>query len=277
MRIRTTSTQRTYRYVRLSIVGATLALAVAIALQVATGGVLSSLSAAFYTPAGDLFVGGLCAVALALLVLSGHSIEQGLLDVAAVFALVIAFVPTPISDASCPDETVCVPAVAVPGVIVNGAAVASVAVLVLIAAAVLARTQGAAGVGTVVTLAAVALTVAALVGWAVIDLEAFLRAAHNVGAIGFFTVIGLVAAVAAWRPQRSGRRFRVLYGIVAIGILGSLLALVAALVTGEGGAREIGGVPVLFVGESVVLALFLVFWLVQTVELWDAPDPALRA
>ena len=67
MRLRTTSTQRTYRYVRLSIVGATLVLAVSIGLEVAGRGALSSLSAAFYTPAGHLFVGSLCAIALALL------------------------------------------------------------------------------------------------------------------------------------------------------------------------------------------------------------------
>ncbi|MDF2666595.1 MAG: periplasmic serine protease [Microbacterium sp.] len=215
MRLRTTSTQRTYRYVRLSIVGATLVLAVSIGLEVARAGVLPSISAAFYTPAGNLFVGSLCAIALALLVLSGRSIEQGLLDVAAVFALVVALVPTPFSAPSCPRGAVCVPAAEIPGVINNGVAVASVSVVVVIVAAVLARTQANAGVGTVVTLAVVALLVVGFLAWALIDFESFVLGAHNVAAVGFFGVIGLVAAVSAWRPQRGPRRFRALYGVVA--------------------------------------------------------------
>lgn len=277
MRIRTTSTQRTYRYVRLSIVGATAVLAVSLALQIASAGELTSVSAAFYTPAGTLFVGSLCAVSLALLVLSGRSIEQGLLDVAAVFALVVALVPTPISDVGCGGETVCVPEGAVPGIVNNGIAVASVALLALVVAAVLARAQGVAGWGTVVTLAGVAVILAAFVSWALIDFAAFLRAAHNVAAVGFFTVIGLVAGVSAWRPQRAPRRFRALYGAVAVGILGSLLALVGVLVAGGAGGLRLVGVPVIFLGESVVLTLFVAFWLVQTIELWNAPRPALRA
>ncbi|MEV8239314.1 hypothetical protein AB0O90_03690 [Microbacterium testaceum] len=276
MRLRTTSTQRTYRYVRLSIVAATLVLAVSIGLEVARAGVLPSISAAFYTPAGNLFVGSLCAIALALLVLSGRSIEQGLLDVAAVFALVVALVPTPISDVSCEGGAVCVPPAAVPGVINNGVSVASLSVVVLISAAVLARTQGSAGWGTAVTLLGIALIVAGFVTWALSDFPTFLRGAHNAAAVGFFSVIGVVAAVSAWRPQRSLRRFRVLYAAVAVGILGVLLALVAVLVAGAATAT-VGGVPVIFLGESVVVTLFAVFWLVQTVELWDAPDPALRA
>ena len=65
MRIRTTSTQRTYRYVRLTILAATLLLAVAVAVEEITGGPLPSLSAAYYTPAGPMFVAGLCVVAAA--------------------------------------------------------------------------------------------------------------------------------------------------------------------------------------------------------------------
>ena len=45
MRIRTTSTQRTYRYVRLAIIGATVFLAIGVALEVAGGAALPSVSA----------------------------------------------------------------------------------------------------------------------------------------------------------------------------------------------------------------------------------------
>ena len=75
MRLRTTSTQRTYRYVRLSLIGATVLLAVAIAIESVTVGVPASVSASYYTSAGPAFVGSLTAVALALVALSGRSVE----------------------------------------------------------------------------------------------------------------------------------------------------------------------------------------------------------
>ena len=36
-------------------------------------------------------------------------------------------------------------------------------------------------------------------------------------------------------------------------------------------------VPWVFLGEGVALVLFAVFWLLQTVELWNEPDPRLLA
>ncbi len=39
---------------------------------------------------------------------------------------------------------------------------------------------------------------------------------------------------------------------------------------------ERSGFPVVFVGESIALALFGVFWVVQTVEFWNEADPGLR-
>lgn len=139
MRIRTTSTQRTYRYVRLALVAATVFLGIALAVESVAGGVPPSVSAAYYTPAGPVFVGSLSAVALALLALSGRSLEQGLLDVAAVLALVIAYVPTSVSSESCAPARRCIPAEFGPTVANNAGAVASLVVLGVVAALVLAR------------------------------------------------------------------------------------------------------------------------------------------
>ncbi|KEP74077.1 hypothetical protein HR12_22050 [Microbacterium sp. SUBG005] len=60
---------------------------------------------------------------------------------------------------------------------------------------------------------------------------------------------------------------------MAAAIVVTLVALVVGVATG---AAE-RGIPVVLVGEAVALALFAVFWIVQTIELWDEVDPSIRA
>ncbi|WP_150958911.1 hypothetical protein [Microbacterium testaceum] len=275
MRIRTTSTQRTYRYVRLALIGATVFLAVGVGIELARGDGLLSVSASYYTPAGPVFVGALSAIALALLALSGRSLEQGLLDVGAVLALVIAYVPTTISSAACPVGTRCVPPEVRATVADNAVAVASVVLLGVVAAVVLARVQGTASRGVALTVGVIVVLVTGGAVWAVLAPDVFLLWAHEVAAVMFFVLIAAVAALAAWRPRRSGRLrrgVRIAYAVVAGGIVLTLLLLVVGVVAGV----ERWGFPVVVVGEAVALALFAVFWLVQTVELWNEVDPTLR-
>lgn len=277
MRIRTTSTQRTYRYVRLTILAATLLLAVAVAVEEITGGPLPSLSAAYYTPAGPMFVAGLCVVAAAFAALSGRSVEQGLLDVAAVLALVIAVVPTTVESEVCGASARCVPPGAVAVVVNNGVAVASVVLVGAVAGVVLSVVQGTVSRGVVVTATAVVVVVGGFGAWGLAAPVAFLSFAHNVAAVGFFVLIGAVAAIAAWRPQRAPRRFRPAYAAVAVGILIALVGLAATLGLAVGGVDVTRPVPWVFLGESLALVLFAVFWFLQTVELWNEPDPRLLA
>lgn len=275
MRIRTTSTQRTYRYVRLAIIGATVFLAVGVGVQIAGGGVLPSVSAAYYTPAGPVFIGALSAIALALLALSGRSLEQGLLDIAAVLALAVAYVPTTVAAGVCPSVARCVPPEVRATVANNAVSVAVIVAVGVVAAIVLARVQGTATPGVFLTAGIVLALTAAFAIWGTAAPESFLAAAHELAAVAFFLAIAGVAALAAWRPQPRGaprRGVRTAYGIVAAAILLTLALLVAGVVLGVDG----GGFPVVFVGEAVALALFAVFWLVQTVELWNEPDPSLR-
>lgn len=272
MRIRTTSTQRTYRYVRLAVIAATVFLATAIGIHLMGGGVLNSISASYYTSAGPAFVGALSAIALALLALSGRSVEQGLLDVAAVLALVLAYVPAPVSGPACGVEAPCVPPEAIPAVVTNGASVAVVVALGAVTAGVLALVQGTMTRGVALTVAAVLVLDAGGLAWALIAPASFLSLAHNAAAVAFFALVAVVAALAAWRPHgRDDRRrgVRIAYAIVAAGIASTLVLLVVALVTG----LDRGAFPVVLAGESLALALFAVFWAVQTVELWNDADP----
>ncbi len=279
MRVRTTSTQRTYRYVRLGLVAASALLAVSLGIELAVGGPLASISAAYYSPAGPVFVGSLFAVALALLALSGRSVEQGLLDVAAVLALTVATVPTTVDDTACGDLARCVPPAVLPSVVNNAGAVASIVLVGAVVAVILARTQGTASRGVALTVGAIVILVLAGVVWAVIAPVGFLALAHTVAAVSFFVLVGAVAGLAAWRPRAGGRRrrwLRAAYAAVAVGIALSLGGLLVALIA-EGVGVDLGGFPIVFVGEAAALTLFLVFWVVQTVELWNEVDPALMA
>ncbi|MDQ1084501.1 MULTISPECIES: hypothetical protein [Microbacterium] len=275
MRVRTTSTQRTYRYVRLALIGATVLVGVAVGIELAAGASLPSISAAYYGPAGPVFVGGLSAIALALLALSGRSLEQALLDVAAVLALAVAYIPTTVAASVCEPVLRCVPPDVRATVVNNGAAAASVILLGAVTAVIVALVQGTASRGVAVTIGVIVMLTVAGVGWAVVSPESFLGRAHEVAAVTFFVLIAAVAAIAAWRPHATGRRsvrLRRVYAAVAIGILLTLVLIVVGLLTGVARA----GFPLVLVGESVALAFFGVFWVVQTAELWNEPDPRLR-
>jgi hypothetical protein len=288
MQLRTTSTQRTYRYVRLAIVGAMLLLAVAVAAQVATGGPLDSISAAYYTPARSLFVGALFAVALALLALSGRSVEQVLLDLAAVLAPLVAIVPTPVrtGDVSgvpvtCPGDGYCVPADEVAGVAVGMLSLTVVGILGVATALVLAAAQRALSRGIIVSSVVAAALIAAATTWWTSSPGSFLLAAHNGAAIGFFGLTAVVAVIAAVRPRsgsvRADRALRIAYGVIAAGIVVSLAAVITVEVLRAAGVAiaDPAVVPIFFLGEAVALTLFGGFWIVQTVELWNDPDPRL--
>ncbi len=279
MQWRSTSTQRTYRAVRLSLVAVVVLLAAAVTAEIVASGPLGSVSAAYYTPARNVFVGGLSAAALALLALSGRSVEQVLLDLAAVLAAVVAFVPVPITaddlrgeDPGCPTPAPCVPAWALPDVANAVFALAVVGVVMLGVAAVIGATQRTITRGAAAGWGAVAALVVAVVLWAALAPASFLASAHLAAAAGLFGLIGAVAVLAGLRPAVAGqrrRRLRTAYLVVAVAMAASLLFLVAVAV--------IPSPPVLFfAGEAAALGVFAVFWVVQTIEWWNDPDPALR-
>lgn len=90
-----TTGHHTHRYLRLSLAMVVVALFVSIAVQIVRSGTwLPSISHYFYSPAHNVFVGALIAVSLALVVLAGRDLETIFLDVAAIFAPLIALIPT---------------------------------------------------------------------------------------------------------------------------------------------------------------------------------------
>ena len=87
---------KSYRYLRLAMVGLLLCLAAAVAYQsVRQGSLLGSVSAYYYTPAQAFFVGGLIGLGACMIALKGATpIEDIFLNLGGVFAAIVALVPT---------------------------------------------------------------------------------------------------------------------------------------------------------------------------------------
>lgn len=93
----------TYRYLRLATIPLLLILLIAVGLESLRGEpcALGSISAYFHTPARGAFIGGLFAVGACLIVYKGNDpLEDVLLDFSGFMALVVALVPT-VVDGSC--------------------------------------------------------------------------------------------------------------------------------------------------------------------------------
>jgi hypothetical protein len=87
---------KSYRYLRLAMVGLLLCLAVAVVIQSwRQGNLLGSVSAYYYTPAQALFVGGLIGLGACMIALQGTTMVQDVaLNLGGAFAALVAIVPT---------------------------------------------------------------------------------------------------------------------------------------------------------------------------------------
>ncbi|MGA7147571.1 MAG: hypothetical protein WBX17_03665 [Microbacterium sp.] len=274
-----TSVQRTYRYLRIGIAGTVVVIFVAVAVATAEVGWLTSVSDYFYSPARNAFVGALIAAALALVALSGRGAERALLDAAALFAPLIALVPTTLAPGSVPGVSVpcgtrCFPPAyesdAANGILtylIMGALTVLVALLLV---ALRQLSLPAVGFSLVLTTAVLA-TVGAF--W-VFAREAFLAQGHFVATVAFFALFAAVAVSHAF-PRRQAPPapvFRVLYTAIALALVAVLVVYIVLLP----GARA-SGVPVVLVAEAAALSLFFAFWVVQGIEKWDDADPRIAA
>jgi hypothetical protein len=257
-----TSLARTYRYVRLAILGAVLAILVSVAaVAIGTGVTPESLSAGFYTPARTVFTGSLFAVSLALLALSGRSVLQALLDIAAVLAPLIAIIPTPV-DGVVPED--------VHADVVNGLfTFAIVGIAALITALVVARAQRSLTRGVLSTAAVAGILIVGFPTWAAVDLDGLLRFGHLTATLAFFALVAAVAGWTAWVTSSSSPVSRGLYGALAVGILAAIAFLFVVFLLAEAD-------PLVLVGEVALLLLFAAFWIAETVRTWDDPNPSIR-
>ena len=276
-----TSLQRTYRYLRLGIGSTILVIFVAVTVvSIDTHEILPSISQYFYTPARSSFVGALIAASIALFALSGHGRQRVLLNAAAIFAPLIALVSTPIPGVDgCAFAGGCVPKDAEADIdagvttylIVGGLAIIGVLLAIFIAK-VHFRTVRVSLVGGGAVLLAVF-----LLRWLVRD--GFLSYAHVAAAGIFFLLIGYAAFLSRRDDdpeQPATPAMKRIYGVVAGGMVIVLVVFVVVVVVGIV-AEETGTelptpiVPPVFCLEALALSLFLLFWVVQSVQKWPHP------
>lgn len=272
-----TSLERTYRYLRIGIAGTVVVIFASVAVAAGTVGWLTSVSDYYYTPARNAFVGALVAVSLALVALSGRGAERALLDAAALFAPLIAVVPTTLTPGAVPGADVsctqrCFPA-AVEAEAANGVVTYLVVAGLAVGVALLLVALGQASLrGIGITLVVAAVVPAIVAATFILAREAFLQLAHFVATIAFFALFAAVAVRSAF-PRREAPpspALRRLYVAIAAGLVVVLIAYVVLLPQTAHLAF-----PLVLVAEASALALFFVFWVAQGVEKWHDPDPAL--
>ncbi|MCC6497864.1 MAG: hypothetical protein IT193_16555 [Propionibacteriaceae bacterium] len=283
----------TYRTLRLGMAAGGLLLGLALVwfIGLPEVPVPRSVSATYYSPIENVFVGSLIAVGLALVAVKGRpGWENGLLDVAGVLIPLVALVPTPIQDPSCrPAGTDCVPLDLVQGVELN---VGAYLTLGLIALGYLwLRRWRAASTGKpwegpttrgLTALSALWLLVASVF---LLARPAFLQYTHYAAAIAFFAILVAVVWINARRTTAADAAFvkpeswyRRWYLGIAIAMLVFVVAGVALfLATGSQNAvitaTPSAPIPVIFWVEVCLLALFIGYWALQTVELWNHTVP----
>lgn len=282
MQLASTSTQRTYRYVRLGIIGAVAAIFVSLIAYGTTYGWPTSISALYYTPGATVFIGALFAVSLGLLALSGHSVEQALLDLAGLVAPLIAIVPTVIGSddvpglsVECSGSTPCVPGQYLPDIANGMVTFAVIGGAGVVLAVVLALVQRTISRGLLLAIAVAAAIILGMTLWWALDPASFVPSGHLVATAALLGFMAL-ASVAAASAGDAGS-YRALYIAIAVLIVVSLLFLVAVTLFHLNGVDLVAatGAPLILIGESIALALFALFWIAQTAQKWTEVNPSL--
>jgi dipeptide/tripeptide permease len=253
--------RRTWRYLRLAMVAVLIGLLSSVVierLKVKPGCFQTSISAYYYTPVRGVFVAALVTLGVCLICLRGSTdVEDLLLNVAGMLAPVVAFVPTPDYVRSCTSVPVPIEQAGanvannvVALLIISGVALLIIGgVLVFTQTTLPARIGGAIGVLLWTTTLVVFLAAR----------DVFVDNAHNVAATALFVCI--VGAAFDNAVDTLRRPLHVLYMGLAVAMLAALgiIALIGNVTGWEYWTILL---------EVVVLALFVLFWLVQTADLW---------
>jgi len=252
----------TYRYVRLVLLALLLALAVSVGAETVRIGWQTSLSAYYYTAAGPMLIAVLAAVGVCLIALRGFTdAEDVCLNLSGISAPMVAFVPKPQAGEH-PDVHA----------IVNNAltflVVLAVGYVVVLVAGLRRRAAGWPSPWGVVGLVSTALAWIVGMAWILADRTSFAAHAHALSAaFTFLPFWGVVVLNTDWgvrvlaRGDESRTRFDAAYWAIAVGMAVALVAFVAL----HGWAYALLGL------EVALLALFAVFWVLQTIDLGDVP------
>jgi len=252
----------TWRYLRLSMVGLVVGLAFSVAYERSLVDCFqTSISAYYYTPVHSWFVGGLIGVGVCLFALKGNTqAEDTLLDLAGMFAPIVALVPTP-------DPGTCASVLGTTqdrnvNIANNVRALLALELGALILAAYLNRRRKPprSEVVDYVLGAAVWLTTVVTFFFAH---HFFVRNAHFVAATAMFLCIIAVVWINAlsYKEQTEASSLANRYAAIAAAMVASFAVIPVGL---------FGDWPYwVIVLEGLLIALFALFWGMQTKELWD--------
>ena len=270
---------KTYRYLRIAMSGAVLTLTVSIVIErLNVSCWQTSVSGYYYTPVRAIFVGALMAIGANLIVIKGGTTwEDIFFNFAGVMAPAVAVLPTTnvgrcwsVDPPSSPVDTNGNLAAWVVGNIENNtrslliAGFIGLAVAALIAMISDRAILGPARVGTAPLRWGLLATGFLLVAILALHLywNNFATKAHGFSALIMFVFLG--AGILSNALQRRNRDDRRTYMIAYFSIVGAmaLAGLLLLPVFDEWDHRTL-------VLEAIEVALFLVFWLFQTNELWN--------
>jgi hypothetical protein len=256
---------KTWRYLRVAMVVLVVGLFVSIAFErwgAAAGCFEGSISAYYYTPVHDYFVAALIGIGVCLFCLRGCTdIEDGLLNLAGMFAPVVALVPT----------TKLAKCASVSGSLENRDAniennIIALIVVGLLAGVILAgltlwgRIDPPLPAWVMFALAA-AVWITLMVVF-VVDRDYFERKAHYAAAIPMFVCIVAVVLLNAWGYKQTKKNAVNLYWGIGGAMVGASASIGIA-------ARFVDWDYWVIVIEAILIGLFALFWVVQTIELWD--------
>lgn len=263
---------KTYRYLRLAMLALVALFSIAIIIErlgTEPGCWQTSISGYYYTPAQAVIVASFIAVGICMIVLKGSTeVEDILLNSAGILAPVVAVVPTP-NPGDCRSVAITVGDLS-PNVMNNIIALLITGAISLVVTAIIAaraQSQGDAHawdhrIGISVSVAIV--SIVAL--WFFADGSSFLKYAHYTAAVALFAcMIAVVWANArglARHSEQSRSTGRERNGYIAIAV-----AMVIVMVGGFGWLP--GWKLTLLWVEALLIFLFAVFWILQTIELWD--------
>lgn len=268
---------KTYRYLRLALVGLVVLLFSSLVIEWLTGGrecVQTTISAYWHTPVRGVLVGVLVTMGICLIVLKGNNkAEDVLLNLAGILAPGVAFIPTA-SFSSCSSAPM-VPQDFGPAAANNMQALFVLGVVaVAVAFGIAVRESGSlARLGRWDRIG-LALGFAATAGgavWFYVSREAFIQHGHNLAAIPMF--LAIVAVV--WFNARhvkdvveehpSLQRVRGRY-VSAYRVIATLMAVTLALAVA---GHLLNWEYALLTVEILLITLFGAFWVIQTRELWN--------
>lgn len=269
---------KTYRYLRLGMVLIVVSLTAALWHQWRSAGCAQgSISAYYYEPVGPLFVGGMVAIGVSLIVIMGATIvEDILLNVAGMLAPIVAFVPTT-QEAACvpgrrpppPSEVLSPDVLARVNNNVWALLVAGTAAL-LVGVFLFFKEQGEDKVAPATHARLLAMGfhgITIAVGWSLYASGTIVRL-HGKAAVAMFVALGF-AALASGRSLQRIKKLDdkpphwALYKNVyySIAVLMAAFGFAVGFWPGEWDHRTL----VLELGE---IGLFVAMWLVQSFERW---------